>query len=63
MNEEEFVKWVSKLMLNRDKRPFAPGEKECFKKLIDDSESPEQFMLSFAVALNHPLSSGQRKPY
>ena len=57
MNKEEFVKWVSKYMLDSDGRPFAPGEKEYFKKLIDDSESPEQLMLALAAALKHPFSA------
>lgn len=57
MTEEELAKLLSKSILDNDKRPYAPGEKEAFKKLIDDSESPNQLLIAIIGALSHPFSS------
>ncbi len=57
MNEKEFAKSTSKLMLDIDKRPYAPGKRKSFKKMIDDSKLPLDFAAAFTTALNHPFSA------
>ena len=57
MNEEKLIKWFLKSLLDNDRRPYAPGEKEYFKELIDNARSSEQASLALACALCHPFSS------
>lgn len=57
MNEEKLIKWFLRSLLDNDTRPYASGEKEYFKGLIENARTSEQASLAFACALSHPFSS------